>query len=130
MAVAGLGPIRRSLAMTEISVERIADIDMAELIESASHARRLDDGEERALVERWAAGQLDARDELVRASLRVAVDEAIRNRGLGTRQERLARVGARALVEAAETYDPTFHGSFSSWSRQVVRQAVRSALVS
>lgn len=103
---------------------------MAELIESASDARRLDDGEERALVERWASGQADARDELVLASLRVAVDEAIRNRGRGARQDRLARVGAQALIEAAQDYEPGVHGSFSAWSRRIVRDAIRSALVS
>lgn len=116
--------------MTEISLEAIGGIDVAELIESATVARRLDHREERALVERWASGHTEARDELVRASLRVAVDEAIRNRGRGARQERLARVGAQALIEAAPGYDPHAHGPFSAWSRQVVRRAIRSALVS
>lgn len=116
--------------MTEISIERIAGIEMAELIESASGARRLDENDEQALIAEWAEGKAAARDELVRACLRIAVDEAIRNRGRGARQERLARIGAQALVEAAQEYDPLVHGAFSRWSRQVVRQAVRRALTS
>lgn len=78
---------------------------------------------------RSASGQDDALKELVRAHLRIAVDEAIRNRGFGVGQERLARVGALALVEAAPDFDPDQHGSFSSYARQVVRRAIKDALV-
>lgn len=124
------GPGRSYAAMVHISPEDIADVSVADLVASASRSPMLDEREEEALADRWASGHDAARDALVRAHLRLAVDEAIRNRGLGARQDRLARLAARALVEAAPEYDPKAHGAFSRWARITVRNAIKAALVS
>lgn len=114
--------------MVEISFDGIADVPVSELVASASQARLPDEAEERRLVESCASGEPSALAALVRAHLRIAVDEAIRNRGRGERQDRLARVGAQALVDAAPSYDPSTHGAFSAWARRIVRDAVRRAM--
>lgn len=116
--------------MTLISPDEIVATPVADLVALVSETRVLDAGEEQRLTARSASGQDDALEALVRSHLRVAVDEAIRNRGFGERQDRLARVGALALVEAAPDFDPDEHGSFSSYARQVIRRAIKDALVS
>lgn len=116
--------------MIQISTEDIADAPLADLVARASNIRILDEQEEALLVGRCLSGQEAALDVLVRAHLRLAVDEAIRNRGLGARQDRLARAAARALVESAPEYEPTEHGSFSEWARRIVRDAIKTAMTS
>lgn len=116
--------------MMQISTDDIADAPLADLVARASNTRILDEREEAQLVGRCVSGQDAALDVLVRAHLRVAVDEAIRNRGLGARQDRLARAAARALVESAPEYDPAQHGSFSAWARRIVREAIKTAMAS
>jgi len=116
--------------MIQISAEDISDAPLSDLVTRASRWRVLDEQEEAALVDRCASGQDAALDDLVRAHLRVAVDEAIRNRGLGARQDRLARVAARALVEAAPRYQPDRDGPFSRWARRTGREAIKAALAS
>ena len=116
--------------MIQISAEDIDGVPVADLVARASNTRILDEREEALLVGRCVSGQDAALDALVRAHLRVAVDEAIRNRGLGARQDRLARAAARALVESAPEYDPGEHGSFSDWARRIVREAIKTAMAS
>ncbi len=116
--------------MAQISADDIVAVPVADLVAHASSTRKLDEREEAVLADRCATGQDAALDALVRAHLRVAVDEAIRNRGLGARQDRLARAAARALVEAAPGYDPERHGSFSAWARCIVRDAIKRAMES
>lgn len=116
--------------MTSISPDEIFATPVADLVARASESRVLDPSEEERLAARSASGQDDALETLVRAHLRIAVDEAIRNRGFGERQDRLARVGALALVQAAPDFDPDEHGSFAGYARRVVRRAIREALVS
>jgi len=115
--------------MALISSLEIAETPVANLIACASASRILDISEEETL-ERVSPRREDARDSLVRAHLRVAVDEAIRARGLGTRQDRLVRTAARALVEAAPLYDPSTEGRFRDYARRIVRRAIERALAS
>ena len=101
-----------------------APIDV--LVSSASAEPVIDHVSESRLAELFTAGHSDALDRLVRSNLRIAIDEAIRNRGLGERQEWLVRRAAQALVESAGTYDPQQHGRFSHYARRAVRRAIRS----
>lgn len=115
--------------MPHFSTTEITSVPVEDLVFGASDVPVLDDAEEARLAVRCAAND-DARWELVRSHLRVAVDEAIRNRGLGARQDVLVREAARALVEAAPDYDPLRHGSFSSYARRIVRAAIGRAIAS
>ena len=100
------------------------------LVSRASEEPVLDDMDTDRLVDRLRAGDQEALDRLVAGHLRVAVDEAIRNRRRGARQDTLMREGTRALVEEASQYDPDRHGPFPGWARRTVRRAISSFLPS
>lgn len=112
--------------MLDISPTDLVHAPVEDLVVGASRMPLLDETEEARLADRRT--DHEALTELVRRHLRVAVDEAIRNRGLGARQDVLVRAGARALVEAAPRYDPEMHGAFSTYARRTVRDAIARAI--
>ena len=116
--------------MSFISPDNISGASLADLVACASESRSLDREEAARLSQDGGPEEDDTLQTLVRTHLRIAVDEAIRNRGLGKRQDHLARAGALALVRAAPDFDPEEHGSFSRYARRVVRDAIKDALVS
>jgi DNA-directed RNA polymerase sigma subunit (sigma70/sigma32) len=63
-------------------------------------------------------------------NLRIAIDEAIRTRGLGLPQRELVPTGVRTLLDAIRSYDPIVHGPFSSHVRAQVRRAMKASLCS
>ena len=107
------------------AVTPFEDRSLDELVSTASSEPVIDLVAESRLAELLLDGDAEALDRLVRASLRIAIDEAIRNRGLGEPQEGLVRRAAHALMEAAHSYDPGRHGRFSIYARRAVRQALR-----
>lgn len=107
----------------------LSGASVAEIVAWASDAPLLDPGEEARLQDQCVADAA-ALEQLVRTHLRVAIDEAIRSRGLGLSQDRLVRMAARALVEAAPSFDPRRHGSFHDYAQEVVRTAIDRAMAS
>jgi DNA-directed RNA polymerase sigma subunit (sigma70/sigma32) len=106
-------------------------LSVGDLVSMASAQPVLAADAEARLIHRIQGGDAPAVEELVRGNLRIAIDEAIRVRGLGMPQRELVRAGIRALVEAAQSYDPAEHGPFSSHARLNVRQVmIRSIGVS
>jgi len=102
-----------------------------DLVSMASSQPFLAEEDERILIGRMRDGDPDAMEELVRGCLRIAIDEAIRTRGLGRPQRELVRLGVRALVEAAQTYEVSPHGRFFDHARAGVRESlVRSVSLS
>lgn len=89
----------------------------------------LGEGQERALARRVAAGDLEARDHLVRANLRLVVSLARGFRGRGVAAEDLVAEGNLGLIRAAEGFDPDAGPRFATyasyWIKQAMRQAVR-----
>jgi RNA polymerase primary sigma factor len=97
----------------------------------ASNQPVLADEDVDRLVARLAEGDTEAMEELVLGHLRIAIDEAIRSRGLGLPQRTLVRAGIHTLVDTARSYDPGEHGRFSPHARTRVRRAlIRSINVS
>ena len=76
------------------------------------------------LAARAAAGDASARDSLVRAHLRLVVDEAIRYRGVGDRMRDLVPQAFDALVEAAREYTPPSDEGFTAYARRSIRSAL------
>ena len=113
-------PTETPFEVTSASVE--------DLVARASETPVLDASQQARLAARLKGGQQDALSELIEAHLRVAVDEAIRNRGLGLPQDVLVREAARALVACAPVYDPDRHGSFARYARRKIRAAIQGAL--
>jgi DNA-directed RNA polymerase sigma subunit (sigma70/sigma32) len=113
--------------MSDNSTLRLDGAPIAELVVTASTEPVIDHSYEARLAELLVEGHCEVRQTLVRCNLRVAIDEAIRHRGLGESQARMVRRGVRALVEAAETYRPAAHGPFSDYVRSAVRSAIRGS---
>lgn len=103
-------------------------LSVGDLVSMASAQPVLGGEEEERLGRRIRSGDSDAVQELVAGSLRIAIDEAIRTRGLGLPQRHLVRTGVRALVEAAQAYDPVEHGRYSSYARSRVRSAMVTSI--
>lgn len=99
-------------------------LSVGDLVSMASAQPFLGEEDELDLIVRIRSGDSDAMQELVRMTLRIAIDEAIRTRGLGMPQRELVRLGVRALVEAAETFDPATHVRFADHARSSVREAM------
>lgn len=114
--------------MTYRSTVEITEAPVRDLIAWASEEPREDPVGSGVIDHETGASRDEMLYRLVRFHLRIAVDEAIRNRGLGLRQDHLVRVGVEALVKAAPEYDPVRHGTFADFARQQVRGAIGQAL--
>lgn len=109
----------------------LADVEglsLADLVSIASEQPVLDSADEDVLLSRASRGDPQAMEQLVLQNLRLAIDEAIRSRGLGLPQTDLVRVGVRTLLEAARSYDQVRHGRFSDHARIVVRRAMKESV--
>jgi RNA polymerase sporulation-specific sigma factor len=106
----------------------ISQLNLGDLIAVASAQPILDERDAGALIERAHRGDRSAREQLVMGNLRVAIDEAIRTRGLGTPQRTLVPMGVRTLLEAIDTYDPIVDGPFSEYVRSRVRLTIRAGI--
>jgi DNA-directed RNA polymerase sigma subunit (sigma70/sigma32) len=104
----------------------LAQMSLVDLIAVASAQPILDEHDEDTLIQRARAGDGEARELLVMGNLRIAIDEAIRTRGLGLPQRTLVPMGVNTLLEAIRTYDPAVHGPFSSHVRARVRFAMKA----
>ncbi len=90
---------------------------------------------ERALavrVQRQAEDHIDAmqaREELIKANLRLVVSVAKRYVGRGLALPDLVEEGNVGLVHAAEKFDPTLQTRFSTYATWWIKQAVRRSLM-
>jgi RNA polymerase nonessential primary-like sigma factor len=106
----------------------LTQLSIVDLVEVASAQPLLDEQDEDTLATRARQGDAEAREELVMRNLRIAIDEAIRTRGLGQPQRKLVPTGVRTLLDAIRSYDPLVHGAFSSHVRERVRRAMKASL--
>ena len=110
--------------MRDSTTSYLSGASVGELGSTASMEPVLAAAVEADLARRVSDGDTEALERLVMGNRRVAVDEAIRNRGLGQPQRALLRRGVRVLIEAARIYDPDRHGSFSRFASGRVRRAL------
>lgn len=97
----------------------LSEIDRTPLLSAAG---------ERELAKRIATGDVEARDELARANLRLVVSIARQYSGRGLPLEDLIAEGNVGLLRAVEGFDPGAGTRFSTYAAFWVRQAVRVAL--
>jgi RNA polymerase primary sigma factor len=85
--------------------------------------------EERELALRIANGDVEARDQLVRANLRLVVCLArgFLHRGLDL--DDLVAEGNLGLIRATETYDPDVGVRFSTYARNWIKQSIRRHVI-
>lgn len=106
----------------------LTKLSVGDLVWMASAQPVLDQVHQNRLLLAARAGESDAIGELVLANLRIAVDEAIRARGLGLPQRKLVRLAAEAMLEAVQSYDPLIHDGFSDHVRVRVREVLRKSV--
>jgi DNA-directed RNA polymerase sigma subunit (sigma70/sigma32) len=106
----------------------LAQLSLGDLVAVASAQPVLEAADEDSLVKRAQLGDAEASEQLVLRNLRIAIDEAIRTRGLGLPQRELVPTGVRTLLDAIRSYDPLADGPFSSHVRARVRRAMRAII--
>jgi RNA polymerase primary sigma factor len=85
--------------------------------------------QEKLLAIRIQAGDIAARDHMVRANLRLVVNIAGRYTGKGVDYQDLIAEGNLGLFRAAEDFDPVMGTRFSTYAFIWIRQAIRRAIV-
>ena len=88
----------------------------------------LDQLQEKELAARIADGDVEARDLMVRANLRLVVKIARAYSGQGLALEDLIAEGNVGLLRAVEGYDPNAGTRFSTYAAFWVKQSIRVAL--
>jgi RNA polymerase primary sigma factor len=105
-----------------------ADFSIEIYLREINRVKLLTPEQERALAERVQAGDLEARNDLAAANLRLVVSIAKRymNRGLSLLD--LIEEGNVGLMRAVEKFDPGANCRFSTYATWWIKQAIRRAL--
>ena len=85
--------------------------------------------EERALARRIAKGDMEARDHMVRANLRLVVSIARGYSSRGMLLQDLIEEGNLGLLRAVEGFDPTMGTRFSTYGSYWIKQSIKRALI-
>lgn len=85
--------------------------------------------EELELAARIATGDVEARDRMVRANLRLVVNIARGYTGKGLGLQDLIEEGNLGLLRAVEGYDPNVGTRFSTYASYWIKQSIKRALI-
>jgi RNA polymerase primary sigma factor len=85
--------------------------------------------EEKTLARRIAVGDTEARDQMVRANLRLVVNIARGYTGKGLALQDLIEEGNLGLLRAVEGFDPNMNTRFSTYASYWIKQSIKRALV-
>ena len=85
--------------------------------------------EEKALARRIKAGDMEARDKMIRANLRLVVSIAKNYVERGLSLLDLIEEGNLGLLKAVEKYDPDADCRFSTYATWWIKQAIKRALI-
>src|SRR5438874_1930059 len=85
--------------------------------------------EERQLARKIADGDLEARDHMVRANLRLVVNISRSYTGKGLSLQDLIEEGNLGLMRAVEGFDATMNTRFSTYAVYWIKQSIKRALV-
>jgi RNA polymerase primary sigma factor len=117
--VAGPRRLRRDRVRSALEIY-IREINQTPLLSAA---------EEQMLARRIAQGDAEARDQLVRANLRLVVNIARRYSRRGVDLLDLVAEGNLGLLRAVEDFDPQRGYRFSTYATHWIRQAIGYALI-
>ena len=90
-----------------------------------SFPRPLPPEEERACLERWAQGDLEARNRLVEHNLRLVAHIVKKYYALPGDQEDLVSIGTIGLMKAVDTFDATRKARFSTYASRCIENEIR-----
>jgi RNA polymerase primary sigma factor len=85
--------------------------------------------QEKELAYRIEDGDNEARDQMVRANLRLVVNIARGYTGKGLSLQDLIEEGNLGLLRAVEGFDPTMNTRFSTYASYWIKQSIKRALV-
>ena len=85
--------------------------------------------DERDLAGRIADGDVQARDRMVRANLRLVVNIARGYTGKGLSLQDLIEEGNLGLLRAVEGFDPAVGTRFSTYASYWIKQSIKRALI-
>src|SRR6266850_1635674 len=85
--------------------------------------------EEKTLAHRIEQGDQSARDQMVRANLRLVVNIARGYAGKGLSLHDLIEEGNLGLLRAVEGFDPSMNTRFSTYASYWIKQSIKRALV-
>ncbi len=85
--------------------------------------------QEKDLARRIAVGDGAARDQMVRANLRLVVNIARNYTGKGLSLQDLIEEGNLGLLRAVEGFDPNMNTRFSTYASYWIKQSIKRALV-
>jgi RNA polymerase primary sigma factor len=85
--------------------------------------------QEKQLAYRIRNGNHDARNQMVRANLRLVVNIAREYTGKGLALQDLIEEGNLGLLRAVEGFDPTMNTRFSTYASYWIKQSIKRALV-
>jgi len=89
----------------------------------------LNGDQEKELAHRIGAGDVSARDQMVRANLRLVVNIARGYTGKGLALQDLIEEGNLGLLRAVEGFDPNMNTRFSTYASYWIKQSIKRALV-
>lgn len=111
-----------------IAEQTAADNSMKLYFKEMSAIELIDAEREQELAERIAQGDMDARNELVSANLRLVVSLAKRYQGCGMTLQDLIQEGNIGLMKAAEKFDASKGFRFSTYAAWWINQTIGRAL--
>jgi len=85
--------------------------------------------QEKELSHRINDGEKEARDQMVRANLRLVVNIARSYTGKGLPLQDLIEEGNLGLLRAVEGFDPTMNTRFSTYASYWIKQSIKRALI-
>src|SRR5712672_194059 len=85
--------------------------------------------EEKSLARAIETGDTEARDQMVRANLRLVVNIARGYTGKGLALQDLIEEGNLGLLRAVEGFDPNMNTRFSTYASYWIKQSIKRALV-
>src|SRR5438552_10674925 len=85
--------------------------------------------EEKLLAVRIEEGDIEARDHMVRANLRLVVNIARSYTGKGLGLQDLIAEGNLGLMRAVEGFDPAMNTRFSTYASYWIKQSIKRAVI-
>lgn len=116
---------RRKTAPTSRAAQSPLETYLREINETAL----LTAADETSLANRIAEGDVEARDHMVRANLRLVVNIARGYTGKGLGLQDLIEEGNLGLLRAVEGFDPTMGTRFSTYASYWIKQSIKRSLI-
>ncbi len=118
-------PMRQLRRLTSASVQSPLETYLSEI----NQTTLLSAEEEKLLAVRIEEGDIEARDRMVRANLRLVVNIARSYTGKGLGLEDLIAEGNLGLMRAVEGFDPSMNTRFSAYASYWIEQSIKRALI-